>query len=615
MESDFLNKILKAINAGESSDWEMKSARGGFPGSFWETYSAMANENGGIIFLGANERESSIDLHGLTAEQIHHYQKILWDGLHNKSTISLNLLTQEHIQVVEIDQKKFLAVTVPRASRTQRPVYIGPLPFGNTYRRQHEGDYVCSDAEVRRMYRDADPVPADARVLKGFTLDDLDPVSITQYRQLFSVRKHDHPWLTLNNSELLKKLGGWRKDKDSGLEGITLAGLLMFGRYESIIDVSAAPNYFVDYREKLNPTQRWSHRLFPDGTWEANLFQFFHRILPQLTADLPVPFMLEGLQRIDDTPAHKAVREAVVNALIHSDYSAPGGVVIERYRNKFTLENPGTLLVSPEQLRRGGVSECRNKDLQQMFLMIGGGEKAGSGFDTIQTGWASQHWRAPGLLLYNHPDRVRLVLSMTSLIPENVLTELQQRFGTQFAKLEGLEVQALVTAQLEGEVSNIRLQELAADHPVEITQILQGLCSKKMLVSDNRRRWARYKLPQKVATNTSLGGYDKRNSPHLNGNSPHLNGNLSYLSELDQELVAILSSVTHKKKLSKLAKRDIILRLCKGRYLSLEQLASLLKRYPKGLRDRNLTPMVAEGLLQLRYPDTPNRPDQAYTAC
>jgi ATP-dependent DNA helicase RecG len=190
---------------------------------------------------------------------------------------------------------------------------------------------------------------------------------------------------------------------------------------------------------------------------------------------------------------------------------------------------------------------------------------------------------------------------MMSLIPEKVLTELQQRFGTQFAKLEGLEVQALFTAQVEGEVSNMRLQELAIDHPTDITQILQGLCSKKMLISDHRRRWARYKLPQKITTSTSLDDYDKNNSPHL--------------SELDQELANITASVAHKKKLSKLEKRAIILRLCKGRYLSVEQLASLLKRNRRGLQERDLTSMVAEGLLQLRYPDTPNRPDQAYTAC
>jgi len=211
---------------------------------------------------------------------------------------------------------------------------------------------------------------------------------------------------------------------------------------------------------------------------------------------------------------------------------------------------------------------------------------------------------------------------MMSLIPEKVLTELQYRFGAQFTQLQELEVQALVTALAEGEVSNIRLQELAVDHPTDITQILQGLCSKKMLISDQRRRWARYKLPQMPSTVTVSDGYEKWSSPHLNGNLSHLDGDLSHLSgnslqlsELDQEVITIANSVAHKKKLSKLEKRAIILRLCKGRYLGVEQLASLLKRNRRGLRERELASMVSEGLLQLRYPDSPNRPDQTYTAC
>jgi len=92
MDSDFITKILQAISVGESSDWEFKSARGGFPGSFWETYSAMANDNGGVVVLGLRERDASIELDGLTVEQIHQYKKILWDGLHNRSIVSLNLL-------------------------------------------------------------------------------------------------------------------------------------------------------------------------------------------------------------------------------------------------------------------------------------------------------------------------------------------------------------------------------------------------------------------------------------------------------------------------------------------------------------------------------------------
>jgi ATP-dependent DNA helicase RecG len=58
----------------------------------------------------------------------------------------------------------------------------------------------------------------------------------------------------------------------------------------------------------------------------------------------------------------------------------------------------------------------------------------------------------------------------------------------------------------------------------------------------------------------------------------------------------------------------IILRLCRDRWLTRNDLAELLTRNPDGLRSRFLTPMVAHGRLRLRYPDKPNRVDQAYTA-
>ena len=55
MKADLLDRILEAVQVGETTDWEFKSARGGFPGSFWETYSAMANSEGGVVVLGVRE--------------------------------------------------------------------------------------------------------------------------------------------------------------------------------------------------------------------------------------------------------------------------------------------------------------------------------------------------------------------------------------------------------------------------------------------------------------------------------------------------------------------------------------------------------------------------------
>jgi ATP-dependent DNA helicase RecG len=427
--------------------------------------------------------------------------------------------------------------------------------------------------------------------------------------------------LTLPDIEFLTKIGGWRRERTGSRQGLTLAGLLMFGKDETIRDPEAIPGYFVDYREKLDPSVRWTDRVCPDGTWEPNLFQFYHRVWPKLSAGLPTPFRLEGAERRDETPAHEALREAFINALIHADFLGVGGVVIERYQDRFVLENPGFLLISLEQYHRGGASECRNKALQKMFALIGRGEQAGSGADKIRTGWRQHHWRAPKLECHEQPSRVELVLPMVSLIPEDALSVLKERYSARFIEnnTSPSELQALATAYLEGEVSNTRLQELLPDHPAEITRMLQGLCHLGVLESDNRRRWSRYRLSGGGYTTPTL--FDNIDSSHLPGDSLHKEGDSSHLSvdsshlkEVDTALKSLAEPVASKGKAPVALVREVICSLCTDRYLTAEELSHLLNRNQNNIRNRYLTPMVTEGLLTLRYPDSVNRPDQAYTA-
>lgn len=198
----------------------------------------------------------------------------------------------------------------------------------------------------------------------------------------------------------------------------------MFGKTNSITDPECCQEFFPDYREHLSddPQIRWTNRIYPDGTWEANLYQFFTRVLPLLQHALPVPFSLDKNQiRNNITTAHVALREALANSLVHAAYTVKGNIVIDRYFDRIVLSNPGTMLVSMEEYYEGGHSVCRNPVIQKMFVFLGIGEKGGTGADVIAKGWKDNGWSIPTVEEKNNPDRIETCPSLVN--HANIATE------------------------------------------------------------------------------------------------------------------------------------------------------------------------------------------------
>lgn len=493
--------VTQLMNERETAEIEFKSAKGGFPKTFWETYSAFANTHGGTIVLGVKEKDGDYTLNNLTDDDVEKLQKDFWSGVHNKSTINVCLLKNSDVEVAEIEGCKVILFHIPQAQRDQRPIHCTMDAFNGTFRRNYEGDYLCSNAEVRRMFADADITrPADGRILKNYSWDDIDMPSFEQYRRLFTAAKPNHPWHSLNDEVLMRKLGGYRKDRETGEEGFTLAGILMFGKYDSIIDQSCAPRFFPDYKEIPADTtsMRWMDRVCPDGTWEANLFQFYRRVLPKLQQVIPTPFRLEGNQRKDETPAHESLREAFANLCVHADYSEDSSLVVNRFPHRIVFSNPGVMLISKQQFYQGGESVCRNTSLQQMFMMIGSAEKAGSGVDKIFKGWETLNWKRPYPIEKAQPNKVELVMPLESLLDEKVLAELDRLFGKRMKAVDSNVRIVLSMALTEEVINNERLRDALALHPSDITHLLQHLCKEDFLTSSGRGRGTVYRL--KVAT-------------------------------------------------------------------------------------------------------------------
>ena len=614
-ENSICSLIDSAFLPKESYEIEYKSAKEGFPmKEFWKTYSAFANTHTGFIILGIKEKKDGLLIEGLTDEAIESYQKTFWNNCNNPNTINTNLLSNSDVRTLQIAGKKVLVFKVPFATRTQRPIYLTPNPFGNTYKRNNEGDYHCTDDEVRQMIADATgELRRDSLILECFTTEDFDPTSVRQFRQLFSVFNASHPWNALSDIELFTKIGAYRKDRKTGKEGITLAGLLMFGKGDSLNQQEALPNFFPEYREHLSEAIRWTDRIYPDGTWEHNLLQFYLRVLPKITSVLPKPFLLEKDTRIEETSAHIALREAFVNALVHTDYSQSGNIIVTLEKQQFVISNPSTLLVSLDQYYEGGISECRNPSLQKMFMLIGRAEKSGSGVDKIMRGWDDLHWSKPYLKLEEQPNRVKLILPMFHILPEQVMANLQEQFPT-IGELTTNELTALTFCSVEGCISNNRLQYVLKLHPTDITYLLKGLVERGYLESDNKRRWANYHIKgKKVATSSQKVA---TSSQKVATSSQKVATSKSKKVATSSQKVDTSSEKVDTSYLKKnLRKKDLeeeILKLCKDRFRKKEELASLLGKSENYLKDKFIYRMQREGKLEPYFPLTPNHPEQAY---
>ena len=482
---------------GERINIEYKEAAGDLPKSLWETYSAFANTIGGVIVLGIKEHRNRYEEDRFEIKGVADADKMLksfWDTI-NSDKVSRNILFDDDVECIDYEGKTLIAIHVPMANYTMRPVYINKNLLSGSFKRNYEGDYHCTDEEVKSMLRDANENGNDGLMLENYDMNDIDLPTLHAYRNHFKISNLDHVFNHLDDKEFLRNMGGMTTDRITRREGLTMAGLMMFGKGLPVRD--RFDNIRMDYIDKTNliGDSRWSDRLTYDGTWENNLFNFFTRVMPKLTADLKRPFKLEGMERIDDTPVHKAVREAMTNMIIHADLFITGVLKVEKYDNEFLFSNPGSLKLPIEDIMNGGNSKARNPRIQNMLRMIGFGDNIGSGYPTILRAWKDEHWRKPTLLDRTELRQVDLTMPMISLLPESVLNAMKAYYGEETYHAMTSEEQMILAYVWNGDsISNTELQQLLGLNSIEVGKILHQMVAKQLLNKENKNRWTTYTL-------------------------------------------------------------------------------------------------------------------------
>ena len=492
-----ITDINTLLQVGERISFECKKCENQIPKSVWETYSSFANTVGGIIVLGISEHMEEPDqakrfeITGVNNPT--KLKKEFFDTL-NSNKVNRNILIEEDVDIVEYEGHSLLVINIPQVDYRQRPIYINGNMMNGSFKRNYEGDYHCTEDDVKAMIRDANDSGNDSVLMENYTMDDIDANTLAAYRNRFRTANMDHVWNDYSDKDFLLNMGGYIIDRNTHREGLTLAGLLMFGKGLSIRE--RFDNIRMDYIDMTNlqPDSRWSDRLTYDGRWENNLYNFFMTVQSKLIKDLKRPFRLEGMERIDDTAIHKAVREALTNLVIHSDYMITGVLKVEQYDDCFVFSNPGSLKIPIMDIYTGGHSKARNPNMQAMFRMIGFGDNIGSGFPTILNAWKKENWRQPCLIENQDLHLVELTLTMASLIPDECHIALHDIYGSDYEKLNKEEQLVLATAFTEKCTSNYRMQQLLGRNSLDVGKTLYALVGKGMLVPANKGRWTSYSL-------------------------------------------------------------------------------------------------------------------------
>ena len=460
----------------ENNRIEAKLALGGLPHSIWETYCAFANTLGGIILLGVEEKKDKT-LHPVNLPDPGRLIREFWEIVNDSKKISVNILSVQDVQEEIVDGCHIIVITVPRAQRYDRPVYMDGDPFMGSYRRNGEGDYRCVREDVEAMLRDAQIHTRDMTLLKELELSALDVSSVVRYRRRMEHCRPNHAWEKDKDTEFLCWAGAAGRS-DDGTVHPTAAGLLMFGRVDEIR--REFPAYRLIYRECEGPGLTENFSLISGGKgWSGNVFDFYFIVYDRIARGLRLPgaevgWDADGKKDVagkadtgdkteaDEDPAVcQALREALANCLTNADYYGRQGVVVTRKRDEVSFSNPGGFRIDPGRAVKGGISDPRNEALVRLFHLVDIGNRTGSGLSGIYRVWRSHGWKRPVIYEEFEPERITMVLAIQEQDDRKMvidyLTERVQASAEEIAKALGIR-RAKTIAYLE---------ELAAEELVE----------------------------------------------------------------------------------------------------------------------------------------------------
>ena len=622
------SELLESLNLlDENERIEAKRAQEAGK-SVLETICAFANEpglGGGWLLLGVVSDEQAL-LPSYSVEGIAHPDQLSAD-LASQCATAFNAPFRVDIRTEMLQGKPVIVVAVPEAAPQDKPLYLKStgLPRG-AFRRIGSTDQRCTEDDLETLYQSRQRESFDMGVMADAALDDLDDNALLDYRQARAETNPDAEELRWTDLELLQALNTVRRDA-AGTWRPTAAGLLLFGKTAALR--RSFPMTRVDYIRV--PGREWvphPERRFDTLELRAPLFSLLRRTQAAILDDLPRSFGLEeGQLQRNDQPAIplRALREALVNALMHRSYRVQAPVQVIRYANRLEIRNPGFSLKSPDHLGEPG-SLPRNPAIAAVLHETRFAETKGSGIRTIREAMEKAGLGPP---LFES-DRGRDQFSALFFF-HHFLGEGDIRWLARFKPLHlsDEEARALVMAREAGAMDNASYRALNKVDTLSASNALRRLRDAGLFRQQGRGSATWYQPTEKLTCADGAPGADPAHAPALQGGPQPLSSNPALLSSklealssnLDPARTALLDELPGHlaARIGALGKRhppqqvrDLVVELCQRRSWRVDELALLLQRNPESVRQNYLRPLLAQKRIAMAFPDAPHSPQQAY---
>ena len=377
------DELIALLSAHEWSDIEFKEAQQAVPKNAYETVAAFANTAGGHLVFGIKKEGPAFEVVGVL--DVDKVQNEFISALRQRDKISQILDVKE--QLYSLKGKDLLIFYIPEATRTEKPVYLNG-DLRRAFIRKGGADVKCSDGELRRLLRDADQERYDNAPLPEFKVETVfDEETVSWYRQQFERRNPEHQKLESN----LDFLYTWNfMIEGDGRLVPTRAAVLLFGTDRCVRQILPRP--VLDYQRidtsfaQWSPEERWHDRLI----FEENIFKTWRGLVGKYMRVAEHPFSLDPttLRRNDDPPDYVSFREAAINLLIHQDYGDhTRKPVIKFFTDRTIFWNPGDAFNTAEELLEPTEKEVRNPAIVKAFRRIGMSDQAGTGIRSIFRNW------------------------------------------------------------------------------------------------------------------------------------------------------------------------------------------------------------------------------------